>query len=489
MTALSVMIAWWCIGQWASYLWGDLAYRLLVAKLQYLAIATVPVLWFSVALTFSGYGRFLSRWYPLFWLIPVATIVLAFSNEYHHQIWTDFSLAADSPGLDISYGPWFGTHATFSYSAVTIATFILAYKIGIAPGHRLQFLAVILAPLFVIAVNAPFILGIELLPFDPTPSGFALACLVLLYALRHHMFAVLPIARERTLEKLTDGIIVIDDHGLIADSNPAARQILGRDAVRIGQNLMHALPAGVELSCDASTEVQLPDGHWLDIRTSPLQSLDGPMRGQIALIRDITDEKLLQSRLLQSRKELEELNSKLTELAHTDELTGLANRRSLYERIRAEWSRSTRQNTPISVILIDFDNFKHVNDSHGHQVGDQVLQQASAMIREQIRPEDLAARHGGEELAILLPDTDADAALEVAERIREAMANQEFLNQSGQRFVVTVSAGVADRCPEDSSADSMIARADKALYMSKRDGRNRVTLADQFNDSAHTDTY
>jgi diguanylate cyclase (GGDEF)-like protein len=478
MTALSVMIAWWCAGQWASFLWNDLDYRLMVAKLQYLAIATVPILWFSVALTFSGYSRFLQRWHPALWLMPVATIALAFSNEYHLQVWSRFAIAPDSLALEIEYGPWFNTHATYSYSAVTIATFMLAQKIGFARGHRLQFMAVILSPVIVIAVNAPYILGIDLLPFDPTPSGFAVVSLILLYALRHQMFAVLPVAREYTLEKLNDGIVVIDDHGLIADSNPAARQIFGTEPMRIGRHFTEALPAGIALKSDVSTEVQLPDKRWLDIRISRLQSIDGPIRGQVALIRDVTREKGLQASLLQSQKELEALNSKLNNLAHTDELTGLANRRSLYERIRSEWSRSTRHNKPLSIILIDFDNFKLINDSYGHQVGDQVLQRASATIRQIIRPEDLAARHGGEELAILLPDTNSNAAVDIAQRIGKALEALEYQDEAGQAFVVTVSSGVASRCPDDKSPDVMIARADKALYQSKADGRNRVTLAD-----------
>jgi PAS domain-containing protein len=119
---------------------------------------------------------------------------------------------------------------------------MLAQKIGFARGHRLQFMAVILSPVIVIAVNAPYILGIDLLPFDPTPSGFAVVSLILLYALRHQMFAVLPVAREYTLEKLNDGIVVIDDHGLIADSNPAARQIFGTEPMRIGRHFTEACP-------------------------------------------------------------------------------------------------------------------------------------------------------------------------------------------------------------------------------------------------------
>lgn len=482
MTALSLMIAWWCIGQWSSLLWQDLGYRLLISKLQYVAIATVPVLWFSLALTYSGFGRFLQRWYALFWLPPIVTIFLAFTNEFHHLIWARFELGSQPRSLLIEYGLWFNAYVSFAYSAVTLGTLILAYRVSFNQGHRLQFLAIIVSPIVVIGVNIPFILGFNPLPIDPTPAGFAVACIILLAGLRHQMFSVLPVARRHTLDRLSDGVVVIDDHGLIADRNPAAKRIFGAEQVRVGYNFYQALPENSTLNCDQSTEIHMDDGRWLDIRISPLQAIDGSVKGQVALIRDISQQKQLQATLLKTQHDLQALNAKLESLASTDELTGLANRRSLYERLREEWSRSTRHGTPLSIILIDFDNFKRVNDTHGHQVGDQVLKCSADAIKHIMRPEDLAARHGGEELAVLLSDTDQNVAYDIAERIRQTLQALKHRDQKGQAFTVTISAGVAARLSEDSSADNMIARADKALYLSKASGRNKVTLADTVND-------
>lgn len=470
LCAMGLMVAWWCVGQWASMLWINQDYRYMLAQIQYVAISSVPVLWLSIALSYSGLNRFLLRWYPLFWVVPLTTIVMVMSNEFHNLIWQRFEVIPGSISLDIEYGAWFRVHAVYSYTTVIVATLLLAYRTGMSKGNRSKLIGVLLSPLFVIALNAPFILGINLFPIDPTPAGFALGCSLLLLSLRQNMFSVLPIARQHTLDKLSDGVIVIDDNGRIADCNPAAREILGRKMTHIGSELANAIPGSPELDSNQPTELLMPDGRWLDIRMSQIQGLGGPAKGQVVLIRDISREKSLQMAL-------QNLNNRLEQMAHTDELTGLANRRRLYERAREEWSRSSRHSRPLSIMLIDFDHFKQVNDTFGHQTGDNVLSAAASLLLSMIRPEDLAARHGGEELAILLPDTDAVKAIEAAQRICHAMASLEHQADDGSTFQTTVSVGVATRNADDESPDSLIARADLALYHSKNNGRNIVSVS------------
>jgi diguanylate cyclase (GGDEF)-like protein len=477
MTAMGIMVAWWCAGQWAGLLWQNLDYRYFIAQLQYVAIASVPVLWFSASLCYSGFHRFVKRWYPLIWIPPTVTILLAFTNTYHGQLWSDFQPSPDSVGLDITYGPWFKVYAVYGYSAVTIGTVFLANRIGFMPGHRLQFFYVVSAPVVVLALNIPFIFGFRLLPIDPTPIGFAVASLILISALRHKLFVVLPIARRHILDKLDDGVITIDDHGLIADANAAAKSMLGTGAIVYGKPLSAALPKDALPDDKDDNETRLPDGRWLHIRMSPVQVLDGPAKGQIVLLRDITRDKQMQRTVERTQQTLESLNSRLQAQAHTDDLTQLANRRHLYQRMQEEWSRSERRNQPVSLILLDFDHFKKVNDTYGHQTGDRVLATAAQLIRQSIRPEDLASRHGGEELAVLLPDTELKDAVEAAQRIQQSVSNHVYSTADGQEFSVTISAGVACREPEDGSVDALVARADSALYHSKRTGRNAVSVA------------
>ncbi|MBN9604417.1 MAG: GGDEF domain-containing protein [Afipia felis] len=153
--------------------------------------------------------------------------------------------------------------------------------------------------------------------------------------------------------------------------------------------------------------------------------------------------------------------------AETDALTGLFNRRALFE-------RSLRLRGTVAVVVFDIDHFKQVNDRHGHQVGDTVLQTFASLLAANVRDGDLAARLGGEEFVIILPDTTPDDAAQIAERIRQNFAAQQFISSSGN-FAVTVSAGIAGG---DSDADiiALLRQADTALYDAKRSGRNRVLL-------------
>jgi len=157
--------------------------------------------------------------------------------------------------------------------------------------------------------------------------------------------------------------------------------------------------------------------------------------------------------------------------ATTDPLTGLANHRTFHERLRAEAARSRRSGTPLSLVLLDIDHFKRVNDNFGHQRGDEVLRVVAAVLAEDGRASDLTARLGGEEFALLLADTDADGALAVAERLR---AELEAVDIPGPRRV-TASFGVA-ALGADADPDELVRAADRALYAAKAGGRNRCVV-------------
>jgi diguanylate cyclase (GGDEF)-like protein len=159
---------------------------------------------------------------------------------------------------------------------------------------------------------------------------------------------------------------------------------------------------------------------------------------------------------------------KLAELSVTDDLTALANRRLLRQRLAEETMRSARSGRPFALLMIDLDHFKEVNDQHGHQVGDSVLRQCASTLKECLRGSDLVARYGGEEFCILLPETSARGARLVAERLRQAVAQLSAP-------VPTISVGVAMSEPA-SSADDLIRHADEALYRAKTAGRNRVAV-------------
>jgi diguanylate cyclase (GGDEF)-like protein len=161
--------------------------------------------------------------------------------------------------------------------------------------------------------------------------------------------------------------------------------------------------------------------------------------------------------------------------ALVDGLTGIANRRQCEDALTAEIARSERLGTPLTLILADLDDFKAINDVHGHPVGDDVLREFASVLRATVRESDLAGRWGGEEFLLLLPGTDVDGGAQLADRVRRVLAERSFRGRDGSVFGVTCSFGVAQHA-DDGDERELFAAADRALYRAKRHGKNRVEL-------------
>lgn len=179
---------------------------------------------------------------------------------------------------------------------------------------------------------------------------------------------------------------------------------------------------------------------------------------------------LLPLRVVPSRAELEML-------AKRDALTGLYNRHALQEQLSAELARATRYHHPLSLVMLDIDHFKRINDTYGHSAGDACLRYVARLMRSCCRGQDFAARFGGEEFVVIMPHTDVDGAVHFAERLRLEV-QQSSIRYGKSSFHCTVSAGVAGLTESRSQPESLIEAADKALYQAKGAGRNRVCRAD-----------
>ncbi|MDX1553925.1 MAG: GGDEF domain-containing protein [Marinobacter sp.] len=170
-----------------------------------------------------------------------------------------------------------------------------------------------------------------------------------------------------------------------------------------------------------------------------------------------------------------EARQTLGEMAATDQLTGLLNRRAIWPLLNHELQHAQRAGTPFSLILGDLDLFKKVNDTYGHDAGDVVLQETARRLEGALRRQDALCRWGGEELLVLLPDTDSDGAMEVAEKLRASMADSP-ITAGAHRIHQTISLGVASFQNGD-AIDAVVSRADEALYQAKHKGRNRAEMA------------
>nr|WP_036167167.1 sensor domain-containing diguanylate cyclase [Massilia sp. 9096] len=202
---------------------------------------------------------------------------------------------------------------------------------------------------------------------------------------------------------------------------------------------------------------------YLAADASPIYDERGRLAAVVQTLRDMTDEKLAQAALEQ--------------LATRDGLTGLANRRCFDDTLHAEWARALRQHQPLSLLMVDVDNFKAYNDAHGHIGGDECLKRIATAVSSEMRANDLVARYGGEEFAVILPNQSLKGAASVAERIRTRVEQLQVPTRlaPGQHVTVSIGAATAIAAP-DNSASELVAIADAALYRAKHMGRNRISL-------------
>jgi diguanylate cyclase (GGDEF)-like protein len=176
--------------------------------------------------------------------------------------------------------------------------------------------------------------------------------------------------------------------------------------------------------------------------------------------------------------ELEELQTQLLEMVNRDPLTKVHSRRYLLDCLEIESARTLRENEPMSLLILDVDYFKSINDRYGHGNGDHVLQEIAQVCESTLRPYDVMARFGGEEFVVLLPNTSLPEACNVAERIRENIAVTTIQITSGDSIRSTISIGISQFIPPDPNCKNLLSRADKGLYKAKNNGRNQWAIAD-----------
>jgi diguanylate cyclase (GGDEF)-like protein/PAS domain S-box-containing protein len=215
-----------------------------------------------------------------------------------------------------------------------------------------------------------------------------------------------------------------------------------------------------------------PDGStvWIRDVVHVVRKPTGEVDSLVGFMFDITERKAQEEELLRLKRELESLS-------YLDGLTGVANRRMFDQTLEREWAAARRSDEPLSLIMIDIDDFKQYNDTYGHQKGDECLRDVARALGSMVnRPRDLVARYGGEEFVLLLPGTDVGQARQVAETCRKTIADMHIPHAASRERRVTISAGVGSANQEEVNA--FIETIDHALYAAKREGRNRVHLAE-----------
>ncbi|MBN1662762.1 MAG: GGDEF domain-containing protein [Deltaproteobacteria bacterium] len=293
---------------------------------------------------------------------------------------------------------------------------------------------------------------------------------------------------------LTSGrlaVILLDRQGTILDCNPFFLENIDLTEKPVGQSIDAFLSGGLPIDKDLDRGDCRPIRLTLALHHSLERSLSGHVievgnrylifahnvrltdHELFATLSKLTDELTdLTRQLNKKNRELESANITITKLMNTDPLTELTNRRKLKEMIDKEMSRARRHGRPLSALMTDIDHFKSINDTYGHDAGDRVLVQVANILRMMCRKEDITARFGGEEFVVILPETPVATAVECAERIRKSIQSTAYPGIDRQ---ITASFGVTLFLADDTE-ESLIKRADTALYEAKQSGRNRVVL-------------
>lgn len=464
------------------------------ARFEYLGISTVPVLWFVFTRQYArndrarpGLGP------PWLWLVPAATLALAFSNEQHGWLWGEIRPASDAPGAHLVYehGPGFWIAALYNYLLVLAGTVALLGAILRGRNvNRRQATGLLAGALVTWIANMAYLSGLApVAGLDPTPLTFTLTGVIYAYTLyRYRLFDLVPVSRHTLLENMVEGVLVLDNDQRIADINSAALRLLGLSADScVGGDARFLLGNWPQLLeyCNSQRETHGEIhilGRDLDVRVVPLQESARRPRGMLVVLRDITNYRMAEdglrdanARLEAHVAEIEALQVKLQEQAVRDSLTGLFNRRYLEETLQREIARAYRSGRPLGIVMIDIDHFKELNDTHGHRAGDAALQALGQLLAANTRGGDMACRYGGEEFVLALPGATLEVAHERAEHLRQAVEAMR-VEFAGTTLSLTISAGIAAYPMHGERADQVLDNADQALYQAKNAGRNHCVV-------------
>lgn len=454
-------------------------------RLMFVGIVFLPAALLVFVLQYTGYRQRIGpRFITLLSVVPVLCMVANFTEALGHQ----WFMGGFEVGGDETFkgGPAFWLHSLYSYLLMFIA-YVLLIRFAVQnPQYRRQALLFLAGNMVVLVLNAVTIM--RWMPeswgkLDLSPFGFVVASMIMALNIRREGFLdLMPVARSLVFERMADGVLVTDIRGRLLDQNPAALQLFSRAGVDVSRGvvLQDALP-GLFQEGEPTEEYTLRpvgvDGsrQWqLNVRRTELRSRSGRVRGYIYGFRDVTELKEVEDSLRQQLADNEALRRALKEESIRDPLTGLYNRRWLDEVLEREIPRAIREKQPLSFCVIDLDHFKSINDTWGHDVGDEVLVALAGLLKNGSRGHDVAARFGGEEFVLVLPGLDSQRAVEVVERLKAEFAALEF--GTGGPAGLTFSAGLAGIPDHAEDRENLFKMADRALYQAKESGRNRVVV-------------
>ncbi len=459
----------------------DLEMKILMTQFQFIAIGFIPIIWFVFSCVYSGFP--LNRLHYLaLSIIPAVTLILIWLVPRPNWFWgTPAIISGGSfPVLNYDYGFWY----TYVFTPISHLVFLLAIAVLIRAYfkrqavYRFQILTTIFAMMLPLSVNILYVLG-----YSPTrgvnytSAFFGVSSLILAWSLYRYKFLdLLPMAHDIVFSKMQEGILVLDSRERIVDANPAALQILGLGDNHIGM-LFPPETNPAALDCirnivsnrlQSGTYTTEDDGElrYYECKAVYIRDPEGDLLAAVVSIRDDTEQRILFQRI--------------HEQSIQDDLTGIFNRRFFFQKGALLLRRVIRQQTDhLSLLAIDIDNLKPINDRFGHLAGDRILQAFTENTRKVLRPLDIFCRIGGDEFAVLLPETSGEDARRVAERIIDSAQSTRISLLSDEPISFTVSVGIASTDTwdwnESSTIDELLHIADTRMYQAKKDGGSQAS--------------
>lgn len=472
-----------------------LAQKIFWLKIMYIGVAMTPASFLFFVLSVTQRQTWITfRNLLLLSLEPLLTLLILWQMPAYifpsirAAIWDGYAF------MVVERGTWFWINLMYAYGIILLGIGLLLESYRHANTlFRSQYLMILLGAVVPFLFNAFTHLraGSSAEP-DYTPMTFGVAGAIYAYAIfRHKLMDIVPFARSQLIEKMSDGLLVIDAQGRIVDINPAMKNFLDMDpAACLGKNISEVLAMWNDRfehlmsGPEARTELRLPHkpSRYLDLRVTPLFDSDQHLSGRIIVFRDITDRKEVEKDLRHAMDRMQTqlieiglLQSQLREQAIRDALTNLFNRRYLEETLERELARAAREAYPLCIVMMDIDHFKEVNDTYGHEAGDLVLKMLAEKVTSQSRQGDFVCRYGGEEFVLVMPNINLEFARERVSALHRSLSSL-YIPFGRYSIHVTVSMGVSAFPLHGEKKEDLLRAADRALYAAKHGGRNRVMV-------------
>lgn len=444
--------------------------------IQYVGMPFSPPLSLLFTMQFLGLKVTKKRMIA-FLIIPFISLVMVATNDWHHLHYRVFEVdpTLGAPYIHLEIGKWYVVHGIFTFSCLFAGfVLILAHWKETAKTYRPQLIALMCGQLVPMITAFVYLIGLTPPGVDPVPMVRWLATLFYLWAISSsRLFTIMPIAKDEIFNSINDGVMVLDNSTRLIEFNKACKKMFpqlnktmfGNDLEQVwedlsGTSIPFTLDA-TELHQEIEVTTAEEDKRIYQVRTSLLQNSKNN-KGLLIIFTDITEVKRLQLQLEHH--------------AYYDELTQIYNRRAFFQKSEQDFDKAMKERVDFTVILMDIDYFKKVNDTYGHHVGDQLLIHVAKACQTQLQEGNIFARYGGEEFVFAIKGKTAREGEVLANKIRAYIEAHPLIWSEGE-IPVTVSMGVAEATNKTGTTlYQLLNQADKALYIAKENGRNRVQV-------------